>query len=111
MKFVKSFLVVGIACLTPLVSHAGPITETTTISTSGLDFSDFSCSIEKQGSPSPGRCGQISVNALPSFFAGIQISSPFQAALGSWDDAASNFLFEPRARTPRMRADEEREGI
>lgn len=92
MKVVKSILVIAAACLTPMISHATPITLNPTLSVGGLDFEGFTCSISSGGAyASPSSCSQININKITSPGNGIQITSGFTAFPSSFDDAVIDY--------------------
>ena len=98
MQFSKSILIAAVAVLSPLASQASSVTSNPTLSVAGLTFNDFSCSMTKGGIfATPNSCGKINVNTITSPGNGIQISSGFNAALGSFDDAVINYSVSSNA--------------
>ncbi len=92
MRFSKSILITAAAALLPLVSQATPVTPSPTLSVADLTFNTFTCSLSKGGAfADPGSCSQINVNTITQPGNGIQISSGFVAALGSFDDAVLTY--------------------
>ncbi len=92
MRFSKSILITAAAALLPLVSQATPVTPSPTLSVADLTFNTFTCSLSKGGAfADPSSCGQINVNTITQPGNGIQISSGFVAALGSFDDAVLTY--------------------
>ena len=91
-KFTKSILVAAAACVIPLASYAGPVTNNPSLSIDGLNFGGFSCSISKGGiAATPNNCGQINVNAITSPGVGLEFTSGFTAAPLSFDDAVIDY--------------------
>ena len=92
MRFSKSLLITAAAALLPLISQAAPITPSPTLSVAGLTFNNFTCSLSKGGVlADPGHCSQIDVSTITQPANGLQISSGFVAALGSFDDAVLTY--------------------
>ena len=71
-------------------SHAAPISGTQPLTVAGVSFSNFGCTLNGGGFAAPGACSQISVGANPQGN-GIQFTSGFTAALGSFKDAVIDY--------------------
>jgi hypothetical protein len=92
LHFSKSILLAAVACLAPVVSHAAAVTSNPSLSVSGLNFSDFTCSLTRGGVlATPFSCGQINVNTITQPGSGISFTSGFTAALNSFDDAVISY--------------------
>jgi hypothetical protein len=92
MRFSKSILLTATALLVPYFSQAASVTSNPTLSVAGLTFNDFTCSLSNGGLlADPSSCQQINVNTITQPGSGIQISSGFVAALGSFDDAVLTY--------------------
>ena len=90
MQLSKSILIAAVAVLTPLASHAAPITTNPSLSVSGLNFGNFSCTLTRGGAlATPYDCSEVNVNTI-SNPAGIEITSGFGAILG-FDDAVVKY--------------------
>ena len=78
----------AVALVAPLAINAASITSTNTLSSGGLNFSNFGCSISSDGgnNSTPNTCSQINVSTL-SNPSGIQFSSGFEATRGAFEDA------------------------
>src|SRR4051812_23216615 len=85
-------LLAAVACLAPVVIQAAPVTSNPSLSVSGLNFNNFTCSLSKGGDlAAPYNCGEVNVNTIPQPGAGIASSSGFTAALNSFDDAVLSY--------------------
>ncbi len=104
MRFSKSILITATAALLPLVSQAAPITPNPgPLSVADLSFNNFTCSLSKGGvSAFPSSCSQINVNTITQPGKGIQISSGFLAALGSFDDAVLSYNVSSKSGIDRV---------
>ena len=92
MHFTKQLLIAAIATIAPAVMHGATITSNPTLSIGGLTFNGFTCSLSKGGVlAQPSSCGQVNVNTTTVPGTGIEISSGFTAALGSFSDAVINY--------------------
>jgi hypothetical protein len=89
MQFSKSILIAAVAAFMPLAGYADPITPSPTLAIDGLTFDNFTCSLAGTGSPT--ACSQINVNTITSPAVGIQITSGFAAAPGSFTDATITY--------------------
>lgn len=91
-KFTKSILVAAAACVIPLASYAGPVTNNPSLSIDGLNFGGFSCSVTKGGfAATPDNCRQINVSTITSPGVGLEFNSGFTAAPLSFDDAVIKY--------------------
>jgi hypothetical protein len=78
--------------LASAISYADSLTSNPSLSAGALDFSGFTCSVTKGGlAATPDGCGEINVNTITSPGTGIQFSSGFFAAPGSFDDAVLTY--------------------
>jgi hypothetical protein len=92
MRFSKIILTAAAAIVTPLLSQATTVASNPTLSIGGLTFTDFNCSLTKGGIfASPSSCRQINVGTITVPGTGIEFTSGFNAALGSFDDAVLNY--------------------
>lgn len=92
MHFSTRTLWAAVACLAPVVLQAAPVTANPSLSVSGLNFSNFTCSVTKGGPlAAPYNCGEVNVNTITQPGAGIAFSSGFTAALDSFDDAVLSY--------------------
>ena len=97
MHFSKKILLTAVACFAPVVGHAAPVAVTTnpSLSIDGLNFSNFTCSVTKQGvSVTPSGCGEIKVGTITQPGVGISFTSGFTALSGGstvFDDAVLGY--------------------
>jgi hypothetical protein len=92
LHFSKTLLMAAVACLAPAAIHADVLTSNPSLAVGGLSFSGFTCSVTEGGlAATPDNCGAINVNTITSPGMGIQFSSGFFAAPGSFDDAVLTY--------------------
>ena len=91
MNFSKQLLIAALA-IAPATMIAAPVTSDPSLSVEGYNFSGFTCSMSKGGAiATPSNCGEIQVATTLSPGVGLQISSGFTAADGSFDDAVIGY--------------------
>jgi hypothetical protein len=95
LHFSKKIFLAAVACLVPVASYAAPVTSNPSLSVSGLNFSNFGCTITRAGTiATPTNCDQIDVNTITQPGSGISFTSGFTAAGVSpivFDDAVLSY--------------------
>jgi hypothetical protein len=92
MLFSRSFLFTALAVLAPTLGLSAPVTPSPTLSIGSYTFNNFGCSLSSGGVFStPMQCSSINVNTITQPGTGIQFSSGFTAAPGSFNDAVLTY--------------------